>query len=363
MRFYNAQHQFYCGIDLHANNLYVCVLDSAGNKLLHQNFVVRDTNKLLAALQPFSKDLVLSCESTFNWYWLCDFCESNKFTFVLGHALYLKAIHAGKVKNDRIDSEKLAYLLRGGNFPVAYAYPAAWRSTRDLLRRRMHLVRRRGETLTHISHAHYQVNLPPTKKLQYASNREGVAEAFTDEATRYSIEVDLELLQYYDTLVKRTEVYLERAAKVHDANNFFLLQTIPGVGRILAMTLLYEIHTVQRFPDVGKFLSYARLVRCQHTSAGKNYGSPGSKIGNAYLKWAFSEIVPLIKRQCKEVKAYCERIERRHSKARANAILATKLGRAVYFMLKRRDVFSLEKLIGKQAAKVAAKPAAAIATE
>lgn len=363
MRFYNAQHQFYCGIDLHANNLYVCVLDSGGNKLLHQNFVVRDTNKLLTALQPFSKDLVLSCESTFNWYWLCDFCEANKFTFVLGHALYLKAIHAGKVKNDKIDSEKLAYLLRGGNFPVAYAYPAAWRSTRDLLRRRMHLVRRRGETLTHISHAHYQVNLPPTKKLQYASNREGVAEAFADEATRYSIEVDLELLQYYDTLVKRTEVYLERAAKVQDANNFFLLQTIPGVGRILAMTLLYEIHTVQRFPDVGKFLSYARLVRCQHTSAGKNYGSPGSKIGNAYLKWAFSEIVPLIKRQSKEVKAYCERIERRHSKARANAILATKLGRAVYFMLKRRDVFSLEKLIGKQAAKVAAKPVAVTAAE
>ncbi len=163
------------------------------------------------------------------------------------------------------------------------------------------------------------------------------------------------MLEYYDTLVKRTEVNLERAAKVHDANNFYLLQTIPGVGRILAMTLLYEIHTIRRFPTVGKFLSYARLVRCQHTSAGKNYGSPNSKIGNAYLKWAFSEIVPLIKRQSKELKAYCERIERKHSKARANAIIATKLGRAVYFMLRRREVFSLEKLIGKQAPKSEAK--------
>ncbi len=83
------------------------------------------------------------------------------------------------------------------------------------------------------------------------------------------------------------------------------------------MTLLYEIHTIRRFPTVGKFSLLSRLVRCQHTSAGKNYGSPNSKIGNAYLKWAFSEIVPLIKRQSKELKAYCERIERKHSKARA----------------------------------------------
>jgi transposase len=345
---YNQQHQFYCGVDLHANSLYVCVVDSAGKKRLHENFLIRNTRSLLTALKPFRQDLVVGCESTFNWYWLCDLCESNKIPFVLGHALYLKAIHAGKVKNDKVDSEKLAYLLRGGNFACGYAYPAAWRSTRDLLRRRMHLVRRRGETLTHISHSYYQYNLPPTKKLQYASIRPGVAEAFADQATRYSVELDLELLEHYDTLIKRTEVYLERAAKVHDANNFYLLQTIPGVGRILAMTLLSEIHKIGRFPTVGKFLSYARLVRGKHESAGKNHGSPGSKIGNANLKWAFSEIVPLIKRQCHEVKAYCERLERRHCKARANAIVAAKLGRAMYFMLRRREVFSLDKLLSRQ---------------
>ncbi len=123
MRLYNNQHQFYCGVDLHANSLYVCVVDAVGNKHLHQNFQVRDTKSLLAALKPFAKDLVVACESTFNWYWLCDFCETNKISFILGHALYLKAIHAGKVKNDKIDSEKLAFLLRGGNFAVAYAYP------------------------------------------------------------------------------------------------------------------------------------------------------------------------------------------------------------------------------------------------
>ncbi len=345
MRLYQSQHQFYCGIDLHANVMYACIVGSDGKKVLHENFQVRNTACFLEHIEPYRKDLVVGCESTFNWYWLCDLCESQQIAFVLGHALYLKAIHAGKVKNDKLDSEKLAYLLRGGNFPVAYAYPAAWRSTRDLLRRRMHLVRRRGETLTHITHSHYQLNLPPTKKLQYASNRTGVAEAFVDPAMRYSVETDIELLGEYDQHIKALEVYLERSAKVHDANNFFLLQSIPGVGRIIAMTLLYEIHTIKRFPTVGQFLSYARLVRGQHTSAGKNYGSPGSKIGNAYLKWAFSEIVPLIKRQSEEVKAFCTRIERRHGPARANSILSVKLGRAIYFMLRRREAFDLKRLV------------------
>lgn len=345
MKFYSQAHAFYCGVDLHANNMYACVVDADGSKRLHGNFSTRDTEGFLQGLSPFRKNLIVGCESTFNWYWLSDLCESKKIPFVLGHALYLKAIHGGKVKNDKIDSEKLAYLLRGGNFPIAYAYPAAWRATRDLLRRRMHLVRRRGETLTHITHLHHQANLPPSKKLQYASNRAGVAESFSDPAVRFSVETDISLLGDYDTHIRQLELYLEQSAKVHDPNNFFLLQTIPGVGRIIAMTLLYEIHNIRRFPTVGDFLSYCRLVSGEHTSNGKRYGSPGKKIGNAYLKWAFSEILPLIKRQAPEVKAYCTRIERKHGPARACAILATKLGRAVYFMLRRRQVFDLKSMV------------------
>ena len=345
MKLYQQQHQFYCGIDLHANAMYTCVVDQDGKKRLHQNFHTRDTDTFLQKLAPFRRDLVVGCESTFNWYWLCDLCERKRIPFILGHALYLKAIHGGKVKNDKIDSEKLAYLLRGGNFAVAYAYPQAWRSTRDLLRRRTHFVRRRGETLTHITNTHHQWNLPLTKRLQYDSNREGVAEVFTDPAVRFSIETDIQMLRDYDRTIRELEKYLEQSAKVHDANNFFLLQTIPGIGRIIAMTLLYEIHNIRRFPQIGDFLSYSRLVRGEHTSNGKRYGSPGKKIGNPYLKWAFSEAVPLLKRQSPEAKAYCQRIENKHGKARAHSLLAVKLGRAVYFMLRRRAVFEIDRLI------------------
>ena len=326
--------------------MYACVVDQDGNKRLHQNFSTNNIPDFLAKIKPFLPDLVVGCECTFNWYWLADLCDARRIPFVLGHAYYLRAIHGAKVKNDKVDSEKLAYLLRGGNFAVAYAYPKDWRSTRDLLRRRTHFVRRRGETLTHLTNLHHQYNLTLGKKLQYASNREGVADKFEDPSVKFSIDTDLEILADYDRTIRKLETFLTKSAKVHDANSFFRLQTIPGVGPIIAMTMLYEIHDIRRFPTVGDFLSYCRLVRGEHQSNGKKYGSPGKKIGNAYLKWAFSEAIPLLKRQDARAKAFCDRIEKKHGKARANSLLAVKLGRAVYFMLRRGEVFDLDRMIG-----------------
>ena len=79
----------------------------------------------------------MAAECMFTWYWLADVCAAEGIPFVLGHALAMKAIHGGKAKNDRIDSHKIAVLLRGGMLPQAYVYPAAMRSTRDLIRRRL----------------------------------------------------------------------------------------------------------------------------------------------------------------------------------------------------------------------------------
>ena len=183
------------------------------------------------------------------------------------------------------------------------------------------------------------------KKISYKANRAGIAERFEHPSTRASIKLDLDLLQHYDESLRKLELFLERNAKVDDAQAFFQLQTIPGIGRILAMVMLYEIYDIQRFPSVGQFLSYSRLVRGSHTSAGKSYGSPGKKIGNVHLKWAFGEAVPLLKRCCPEVKSFVERIEKKHGKPRAHSYLAIKLGRAVYYMLKRHEAFELERLL------------------
>ena len=341
MNFYKQQHEFYCGIDLHANSMHVCVVDQAGNKQLHKNFPTKKPEKFLAALQPFSKrDLIVGCESTFNWYWLADLCNQQKLRFLLGHALYLKAIHGGKTKTDRIDSERLAMLLRGGNFPTGYVYPSDMRGTRDLLRRRCNIVRRRSATIVHVQMVNHQQNLEAfPKPISYRTNRVGIADRFTGDSVQRMIKLDVDLIDFYDEQIKRLDLYLEQHAKIDDPDTFYRLMSIPGVGRILAMTFLYEIHDIRRFESVGNFLSYTRLVKGTNSSAGKNYKPTGAKIGNHHLKWAFSEAIALLKRQSPEAKAFHQRIEKKHGKPRANTLLAIKLGRAIYWMWLRKTAF------------------------
>jgi transposase len=339
MRFYNGQHPHWCGIDLHARTMYLCILDAQGRVLVHKN--LRATPEaFLEAVAPYREGLVVAVECVYLWYWLADLCAREGIAFVLGHALYMKAIHGGKAKNDRIDALKIATLLRGGMLPQAYAYPAGMRATRDLLRRRLHLVRKRGQLLAHIQMTAQQYQLPPLgQRIAYPANREGVAERFEDRAVRRSIAVDLALLERYDELLRDLELELVRQAKQHDAQAFQLLRSIPGVGKVLALTILYEIHDVHRFDRVQEFASYARLVKCAKESAGKKHGTSGAKMGNVHLKWAFSEAAVLFVRHSAGGKKLLAKLERRFGKGKALSVLAHKLGRAVYFMLRRGKVF------------------------
>src|SRR5262249_30233384 len=159
-RFYNQPHRFYCGVDLHARSMYLCILDQTGQAVLHDNHAA-DAETFRRAIAPYRDGLVVSCECLFCWYWLRDLCAAEGIPFVLGHALYMKAIHGGKTKNDRLDALTIASLLRGGNLPIAYPYPKGLRETRDLLRRRMYLVRKRAEVITHIQNTNSQYNLAP----------------------------------------------------------------------------------------------------------------------------------------------------------------------------------------------------------
>jgi transposase len=350
MRFYkNPDHRFYAGVDLHARSLYVCILDQAGNILVHQNLRA-DPKLFLQTIKPYREGLVVAAECMFAWYWLADLCEDHHIPFVLGHALYMKAIHGGKTKNDKIDSHKIADLLRGGNLAQAYVYPRGMRETRDLLRRRCFLVRQRALLIAHIQNEASQYNLPAfTKKLTYAGNREelAVADHFTHPSVKLSIQTDLTLIDSYDEQIGAVELYLHRHAKIDDGDTYHRLLSIPGVGKILALILLYEIHDIARFPDVSNFLSYARLVRGCHESAGKKKGSPGKKIGNAHLKWAFGEAACLLVRHCERGKAWMTRYEKKHGKAKALATLAAKLGRTVYHLWHKRVVFDETRLFAR----------------
>jgi len=346
MKFYTKQHQYYCGIDLHTKNMFVCILDSGGNIRVHQN-TRTDPGALLRILAPFREDIVVAVECMFTWYWIANLCTQENIPFVLGHALYMKAIHGGKAKNDKIDSLKIATLLRGGMLPQAYVYPARMRATRDLLRRRNHFMRKRAELFAHIQNTRSQYNLPdPLGCIAKPQNREGIVERFDDPSVQKSMAVNLEMIEAYDRLLTHLERDIIASAKEHDLRSYALLQTIPGVGRILALVILYEIESILRFPTVQDFASYARLVKCLKESNGKSYGPSGKKIGNAHLKWAFSEAAVLFLKGNEPGKRYLERLSRKHGKAKALSILAHKLGRAVYFMLKNKEAFNQKKFLG-----------------
>jgi transposase len=233
-------------------------------------------------------------------------------------------------------------LLRGGMIPQAYVYPKGMRETRDLLRRRMFLVHQRAEAMTPIQNTNSQYNLPVfAKKLAYAANRAelAVAERFSDPSVQRSVQVDLDLIDHLDESVAALELYLTRTAQVDDIHTYERLQTVPGVGPILALVRLYEIHDLRRVDAVGQFLSYARWVRPDREAAGKKQGFGNKKIGNAHLRWAFAEAVCLFLRGNEQAQRWQARKAKKHGKSKTLAILAAQLGRAVYHLLRKQQPF------------------------
>ena len=346
MRFYTGQHQYYCGIDLHARTMYLCILDhNTGDVVLHRN-LRSQPGAFLRAIEPYRDDLIVGVECIFCWYWLADLCAQEAIPFVLGHALYMKAIHGGKAKNDKVDAHKIAVLLKGGAFPTAYVYPRGMRATRDLLRRRLLFVRRRGELFTHIRIVFHQLNLPaPAGALLEPRHRSGLLETVPEPGVRASVEADLDLAERLDHVIHSIERTIQRQAKVDDPETLRLLKTIPGVGRILGLTMLYEIHDIVRFPRVGDFLSYARLVKSQKASAGKVTGTSGAKIGNVHLKWAFSEAAVLFLQKNPPGQRLMSRLRSKHGKGKALSVLAARLGRASFFMLSRSTPFDMDRFL------------------
>jgi len=334
--------------------MYACVMDPSGEKLVHKNIRNNDFGYFLRLVDPYRHDLTVVCESTFSWYWLADACFEADVEFVLAHALYLKHIHGSKNKNDRIDSEKLTHLLRSNLIPPAYAYPAEKRPVRALLRQRASSVWQRVELLQRVTTGQLARNRVPVSK--FSNNREKWLEALLettpDPRQRFAIEQDVKLIVHYDEAIKALEKELLRLTKRSEPRDFAILRTAPGIGKTLGLTILYEIESIERFPSVQDFLSYSRLVNGTVASAGKIKGLRGAKLGNPYLRWAFGEAAVIGKRHHEELDAFSRKLEKKHGKFKGNAILASKLGRAVYFMLKNGTAFDVEKLTGRTTASI-----------
>jgi transposase len=214
---------------------------------------------------------------------------------------------------------------------------------RALLRRRLHLVRQRAERLTHLRQTHSQDNLPALgKSLTSKARREGVVQRFADPAVRNNIDVDLALIDYYDRLIRDLERHIMTAAQPHDPQTLERWRSVPGIGPIFSLVLLREIHDIHRFPRVQDVASYGRVVKCAHESAGKRYGTSGHHIGKVHLKWAFSEAAVLFLVDHPPGQKYYTCLENKYGPGKALTLLAHKLARAVYDLVKRQTTFDMD---------------------
>jgi Transposase IS116/IS110/IS902 family len=230
--------------------------------------------------------------------------------------------------------------------PQAYVSPAAMRATRDLLRRRMSLPRQRAELLAHIQHTHSPYNRPAIgQKLASQANRDGVAERCPAPAVHKSRAVDLALRGYDDPRRRDLALPSGNAAPPHDAPTLYLLQTVPGIGNILRLVRLYEMHDIQRFPRVQAVVSSGRLGKGARASAGTRDGTAGAKSGQASRTWAFSDAAVLLLRDHPAGPKSLTRLEKKHGQGKALPLLAQQLGRAVYDMFKRPKAFDMPKVL------------------
>ena len=207
--------------------------------------------------------------------------------------------------------------------PQAYVSPAERRATRDLLRRRRPLAHKRGARLAHVPNTNSPYTLPAIgTHIADTANRDGVAARCADPAVHKSLEVDLALVSSDDALRRDVALPIVKTAQPHDANTLYLLHTVPGIGKMLRLVLLDDIHHIDRFPRMQACASSGRLVQCAKESNGKRSGTSGATIGHAHLKWAFSEAAVFCRREHPAGQQCLTRVEKKHDKGKAWTIFA-----------------------------------------
>jgi transposase len=339
---------FYSGIDLSARDSHLCVVDESLSIHLQQK-TPNELHHIARLLEPFKPNLQVVVESTFNWYWLVDGLQALGFDLSLAHTLGLTMITQAKVKTDRRDAFTLAKLLRAGVIPRAYIYPASTRPVRDLLRRRHKVVAMRTQEYG---------------TLRQLLLREGILSSSRNEI-KLADEDDLKEWFSHPLVVMYGSHQLERidllSRQIHqleqqvidltrDKADYKRLLMIAGIGKIIALTILYEVGEISRFKSARHFSSYCRLVPGVAQSGAVSRRGRSSKQGNHYLKSAFSQAAVVAVRSYPRIRRCYELHLARHRggarKLVAYNVIAHKLAQAVYSVLKRGEDYREEMLFG-----------------
>lgn len=332
----------YSGIDLHSTNSVVVVSDETDHVVCRRR-APNDLALILATLAPYREELVgVVVESTYNWYWLVDGLQAAGYRVHLANTAAMKRYEGLKYSDDDADAAYLAHLLRLGILPTGYICPVKQRALRDLARKRLQLTRSR--TLHILS---VEGNLARQKGSRISSRAvkqltEETLNTFElSENVTAAMAANVAVIQTLNVQIDKLEARLR--SQVRPQADFALLTTTPGIGEILATTVMLETGSIERFAAVGNFTSYARCVNSKRISNGKKKGEGNVKNGNRYLAWAFVEAANFARRYCPEAKRFFERKKAHTNNIVATKALAHKLARACYHMLKEKKPFDVKR--------------------
>jgi transposase len=332
----------YSGIDLHSNNSVVVITDENDRVLVSKRMPNR-LPEIIELLKPHQSELTgVVVESTYNWYWLVDGLQEAGFTVHLANTAAMVSYEGLKHGNDESDAINLARTLRLGILPTGHIMEKSLRAVRDLARKRMRLVQDRSRHVVAVENilareTGSHMNANAVKRLTPAA-----VESLTLPAdVRLAIRADVAVINQLDEEIERIETRLQE--RVAPRPELDLLKTTPGIGRVLATTIVLETGTINRFAQVGHFASYCRCVDSKRISNGKKKGEGNTKNGNKYLAWAFVEAANFALRYCPEAKRFYERKKVKTNGIVAIKALAHKLARACYHMLKEGKPFDVSK--------------------
>jgi len=328
-------------IDLHSNNNVLVIIDEK-DRVVYERRLPNDLRVVLKELAPHRKNIqAIAVESTFNWYWLVDGLMDAGYELKLVNTVAVKVYDGLKYSGDEHDARHLAHLLRLGILPTGYIYPKEERAVRDLVRKRFQLVRQRTMQILSIQNLVSRNSGTGITKEQIRDldDKAILKTCEGDRARAIAISSNLTVLRCLDEQIAKLEREVLSRAKLKP--EFAQLLTVDGVGKILAMTIMYEAGDMDRFARVGQFASYARCVGSSRWSNGKKKGEGNRKNGNKYLAWAFVEAAVAGIRHCEAIRRYHQR-----KKAKTNAVVAIKtvahkLARACYHVVKEQEPFDV----------------------
>jgi transposase len=334
----------YAAFDLHSSNSYLAIIDSKGKRVFRKK-MPNDPAVILKALNEHGKRMAgIAVESTYNWYWLVDALMAEGYKVHLANPTAIRKYSGLKHADDKHDAFWLAEMLRLGILPEGYIYPKEDRPLRDLMRKRGHLVRLRTSLILSLQNTvtrnfGFRLKVNDVKALR----EDRVSSLFEEnEDLTLSGMVSKETIDFLTRKIREIEKVIETRVKIREP--YKQLLSVPGVGKILALTIMLETGPISRFRKVGDYVSYCRKVSSRWTSNDKAKGKGNKKNGNRYLAWAYSEAAELARRYDQKTRAYYNRKMQKTNFMVAHSAVAHKLARASYYIMRDRVPFMPDKL-------------------